>query len=111
MPTTQDPIQSFVEQLFEAAGLNNLPADFKKEYVDRTVLEVNRRIGLALVPHLDEKALKEFGILMDKKVLTPEQTMKYFETNIPDVQTKVQGAMEEFAKEFISSAEQMRNAA
>jgi len=78
MPTTLDPIQAYIEQLFVTAGLDNLPSDIKDEYSERLGVEVNRRIGLAMMDSMDEKSLGEFNTLMEKDEVTPDDARGFF---------------------------------
>jgi len=109
MPTTLDPIQAYIEQLFVTAGLDNLPSDIKDEYSERLGVEVNRRIGLAMMDSMDEKSLGEFNTLMEKDEVTPDDARGFFSARVPDYEDKMQKVFEDFAKEFVDSAAQLKN--
>jgi len=110
MPTTNDPIQVYVEQLLSAAGLNELPSDMKDEYSERLGVEVNRRIGLAMMEVLDEKALEGFNALMEKEDVGPADAQDFFRKHVPDYEARIQKTLEDFTKEFVASAEQLKKA-
>jgi len=109
MPTfSLDPIQAFVDQLYAAAGLDKLPSDLRSEYSERIGIEVNRRIGLAMMEALDEKALGEFNKLMDKEGVDPAEVMAFFQQYVPDFQDRMKKVFEDFTKEFVSAADQLK---
>ncbi len=109
MPTFDlDPIQAFVDQLYSAAGLDKLPSDLKAEYAERIGVEVNRRIGLAMMDALTEKSLEEFNKLMEKEDVDPAEAMVFFKTNVPDYEARMQKVFEDFTKEFVSAADQLK---
>ena len=110
MPTfSLDPIQSFVDQLYSAAGLDKLPSDLRAEYAERIGVEVNRRIGLSMMQALDEKGLDSFNKLMDKEDVDPAEAMAFFQEHVPDFQDRMKKVFEEFTKEFVSAADQLKN--
>lgn len=107
----KEPMQAYVDTLMERAGFASLPADLRQEYSDKIVIEANRRVGLTLLPLLNETSLKAFQKLMASSDATPAEAMTFFEKNIPDFQSKVQLALEEFAGEFLASATNLRSQA
>ncbi len=110
MPTfSLDPVQAFVDQLYSAAGLDKLPSDIRTEYAERIGVEVNRRIGLAMMQALDEKALDDFNKLMDKDDVDPAEAMGFFQQHVPDFQERMKQVFEEFAKEFVAAADQLKD--
>ena len=109
MPDTLDPIQAYLEDLFVAAGLDKLPSDIKEEYSERLGVEVNRRIGLAMMDSLDENSLGEFNALMEKDEVTPDDARVFFAERVPDYEARMQKVLEDFAKEFVDSTEQLKN--
>lgn len=109
MPTFElDPIQAFVERLYAAAGLDKLPPDLKAEYGERIGVEVNRRIGLSMMDALNEKSLDEFNKLMEKEDIDPAEAMVFFKTNVPDFESRMTKVFEDFTKEFVAAADQMK---
>jgi len=110
MPTASlDPIQSFVEQLYSAAGLDKLPSDIREEYAERIGTEVNRRIGLSMMQALDEKALGAFNKLMDKETLDPAEATAFFQEHVPDFQDRMKKVFDDFSKEFVAAADQLKD--
>jgi hypothetical protein len=103
----EDLIQQFVEGLIKEAGLEKMPESFKKEYNEKLGLEAQKRIGAVALKELSAEAMDKFGELIEKDP-SPKKLEEFFKQNIPDYETKVQNALQEFANEFIESAKQLK---
>lgn len=60
-----DPIDQYVAELLRAAGLDSLPEEARAGFVVKLRDQVQRRIGILAVQHLDPKGIEEFqGMMM-----------------------------------------------
>jgi len=104
-----DTIQKFVEGVIERAGINNMPEDFKKEYVEKLGAEAQKRIGMMALEELDEKGVKAFEQFMaDNKSPKPEKVLEFFKSNISDFTAKVKNTLQVFSDEFVQGAEKLK---
>ncbi len=99
-----EPIDLFVEDLLKEANLSSLPEDFKDQYVEKVKEQLNRHLGLTIMENLDEEGLKEFSKLMTTGKTPDFNRMQVmFSHRIPDFEQKMQKAMVDFAKNFVSA--------
>lgn len=104
-----DAIQQFIEEMLKKAGVDKVPEDFKKDYVEKLSAEAQRRLGIMALAALDEKALKDFEKLTAKKEAPKQkELLAFFEAHIPDFPKKVAETLKKFAEEFIQSAERLK---
>lgn len=104
-----DTIQQFVAGVIERAGINNMPDDFKKEYVEKLSIEAQKRIGMMALEELDEKGVKTFEQFVgDNKSPKPEEVLDFFNNHIPDFTEKVKNTLQVFADEFVKGAEKLK---
>lgn len=93
-------LSAFVDDLLVKAGLNELPAEYRNQYVAKLVSQIEERIGLRALQELDEEQLADFEHLVkDKKNAKP--VFEYFNLHVHDFPAKMRAAMEEFSVEFL----------
>ena len=103
--TTRDPLEHFAYELLRAANLDALPEDAKAEVIVKIRDQAQRRMGIIAVQHLDAAGLEEFNAMMAASP-PPEPTsvQSFFNTKIPDFETKMQAGLLAFADEFVTAA-------
>ncbi|MBL7053595.1 hypothetical protein ISS06_00110 [Patescibacteria group bacterium] len=105
----KDIIQEFVQGIIKKAGIDNMPADFKKKYVEKLAVEAQRRLGMVAIDAMDEQGLKDFEKFMQTaKNPKPDEVLEFFSSRIPDFQQKITGELEKFGKEFIAGADRLK---
>lgn len=92
----------FIEKLMAEAGLNDLPAEYRREYEAKLREQVDQRIGLIAMNSLDEQGVKDFSDLIKNKQ-DSEAIKRFFTSRIPDFGEKVRVGLAEFAQEFIAA--------
>jgi hypothetical protein len=100
---TNEPIDVFIEGILKEAKLDNLPAEYKEEYISKLTAQVERRIGIIAMKELDEEGLNEFAILAKSKP-SKEKVERFFTDKVPGFQEKVREGLKEFATEFITAS-------
>ncbi|MFA5048131.1 MAG: DUF5663 domain-containing protein [Patescibacteria group bacterium] len=101
-----DALDIFVDQLLKDAKLENLPADYRDQYIVRLKEQIEKRLGIIIMQNLDEASLDEFTQLIQhepKPNLAKIQSL--FSSRIPDFDQKIKDGMVEFASQFIASAQ------
>ncbi|PWB38995.1 MAG: hypothetical protein C3F02_01135 [Parcubacteria group bacterium] len=101
----EDVIATYVAELLTKAGIDALPEEFKKDYLQKLRAEVEQRLGIMALGELDEDGLKKFEQIMRENE-TPDQKMllEFFNKEIPDFEAKVKKTLAQFSEEFLSSA-------
>jgi len=105
---------TFIDEVIRKAGLK-LPDDFKVDYRERMLLNLQKKVWLMMVNELDGKKLKKFveitGGIKDPEKFSDEKRAEFidfFHNNIKDFNIKVLKVMDEFGKEFISDVAGMK---
>jgi hypothetical protein len=105
----EDQVQKFVAELLKNAGIDNMPADFKKQYADKLGVEVQRRLGIMALDELDEKGITDFeAFTVKNKSPQSKDLLEFFNGHITDFKGKVEATLSQFAQEFISSAQKLK---
>ncbi|MFA5126422.1 MAG: DUF5663 domain-containing protein [Patescibacteria group bacterium] len=107
----EDIIQNFALDLLKQAGIDNMPEEFKKEYLEKLAIEAERRLGVMAMEELDAKGLEEFEAFMStREAPKSEEFLEFFNSHISDFSAKANQTLQDFAKEFLSSAADLKSA-
>lgn len=107
----EDVIESYVAELLKKAGIDALPEDFKKEYVEKLRAEVQQRLGIMALAELDEVGVQDLEKLSSQeKTPEPQELLEFFNKRIPDFQQKVSKNLDEFSQEFLAGAAKIKEA-
>lgn len=68
---------------------------------ERSMKELDDRIGTAVFGVLDEEQLRQMNVLLDNKDETPEAFTKFFQDNNVDIEGVVDGALKAYEQEFL----------
>ena len=95
-----DFLQSYIHQILDNNGFEAVSEETRNKYVPQFVAEAQRRLGLALLPHLSEKAATDFSGLVENENLTQDQLVSFWKENVPDFENIVQETLKGFAEEI-----------
>lgn len=95
-----------LEAVLDRANLHDLTPTERAETLSLLLIELQRRIGLNLLPHLDEDSEKHFKSLVERKAGSDELTA-FFSIRIPDYQERVERIIESFCEECHMSLSQL----
>ena len=102
----KDVISGFIDDTIAAAGFAAAPEDIKKAFRERVELAFSKRLGVESLALLEGDDLVAFqNMLGDKAKATPQMLFQFFDSHIPDFETKVAGIMKEFQAEFVRAAQ------
>ncbi|MFH1192165.1 MAG: hypothetical protein V1655_01695 [bacterium] len=98
----------FIDEVISKSGLE-LPDDFKTDYQERMLSNLQKKIWLLMISELDDAKLKKFVELTDG-ISDPENIgdkknidiLEFFKNNIEDFEIKILKAMDAFGNDFIS---------
>ncbi|MBI4433713.1 hypothetical protein HY632_02990 [Candidatus Uhrbacteria bacterium] len=100
-----DPIDQYVAELLRAAGLDSLPEEARAGFLEKLRDQVQRRIGIIAVQHLDPKGIEEFqGLMMKTPPPAPDAVQEFFVARIPNFEQIMQEGLRQFADEFIAAS-------
>lgn len=100
---SDDPLQTFCEELILAAGLDRLPEDFKLTYLARLKEEVLKRVGVVALTYLDADNAKEIVEKIEQDQSDSKGMLTMLQQKIKDFDQKMAKALDEFASSFIAS--------
>ena len=72
------------------------------EQKNNILAEVQRRLGLEVVKHLEEKDVDDFSVLIKKEDVPPDEMLKFFRERVKNFDEVVKGVLEKFSKEFLA---------
>lgn len=98
-----DGIRQFVETLMDENGFAGLSEETRGQYLPQFMAEAERRIGLAVLPFLDAAGAEEFKNLVENEKATSEQLFSFWQGKVPNLDTVVKTALQQFATEFRQS--------
>lgn len=104
----QDSLRSAIESILARSGFRELPPEEHVETVDALIVEVQRRIGKALMDVTDEHSLRQFRQLMERQA-TEEELSAFFAIHVPDYKAHVAKTLEAFGEECIRAAKELES--
>lgn len=96
-------LETFIHQLFDGAGFASTSEATRKQFVPLFTAEAERRLGLALVPLLNEAQAKELSGLLDSGDLNTEAMSAFWRASVPQFNKVVEKTLSDFAVEFKKS--------
>ena len=94
----QDFLTRLAEQIIILAGLGPLTDEQKKQYLPTLVSLLEERIGLELMPLLDESGQERFAKLAGDQGTTAQSWQEFWSTHVPDFEERMMNMAGEFIK-------------
>jgi len=107
MKNKENHIKKFVDQIIKESGLDKMPEDFLNEYSEKLTMEAQKRLGLVAIKDLNEKQIKEFTKITNKKEQDSKIINDFLIANVDDFEKKMTIALQDFGKEVINSAKKL----
>ncbi|PIT86082.1 MAG: hypothetical protein COU33_05135 [Candidatus Magasanikbacteria bacterium CG10_big_fil_rev_8_21_14_0_10_43_6] len=95
-----DFLEGYIRNVFEEGGYGDLSEETKNQFIPQFVAEAQRRLGLAVLPLLDETSASEFVALMENENMSQDQLQAFWQKSIPDFDGVVKKTLDDFAEEF-----------
>ena len=92
-----------VEQLLEKAGLQNLPYDYRVEYVQKLTTQLQERMGLVLLDALSEEEAEEFMEHIEAGGSAIDLVQGLVE-RMPELKDRLQESVKLFIDQFLQIA-------
>lgn len=99
---TPDFVKEYVSNLLVSAGLTDMPADFKEQYTNQVIQEVERRIGLVVLGELNPQAAEALTQLSESNA-GPSATADWLQNHSQNYEAKIAQALDQFKADFLSS--------
>jgi len=103
-----DFIQVYADRLLDDNGFADLDETTRSQYAPQLISEIERRVGLKLMPVLSVEADAQLNEMIANPKTTPEDLKKFWFDNVPDFETKVRQILGDFAEEFKGIMEKIR---
>ena len=97
----EKPYEEFAEKLIREANIV-LPEDELTAYKERVANQIQERVGLVLLNHLNKKDLKKFGKLLERNS-SQEEIVAFLTSHVRNYEEVVVQALEGFAKDFFEA--------
>lgn len=95
-------LEEFLLNALREHGFDKLSPTDQQAYFPQFMAELERRLGLTLVPYLQDDAAVEFDRLV-KNETAPEAWAAFWQKNVPDFQAVVKKVLDQFAAEMSSA--------
>lgn len=102
--TKVDLIDKFIEEIIKEAGLENGPKEDLDKYKEDLLGLLQKKLGIEMMKMLSDEQLDKYIKLIEQQPKA-DDLFEFFSKNIPDFNNKVTVVLNEFKKEFITSAE------
>lgn len=96
-------LEQFIDGLLRAAKLDALPEQARVEAAERIADQVQRRIGLVVLAHLDDDGVHAYTQLIERAAPASD-VQEFLVARIPDFSEKIRAALDAFAAEFLAAA-------
>ena len=107
MKKQEDYMQKFIQQIIKESGLDKMPKDFLEEYTEKLKMEAQKRLGLVAIKELNEKQVKKFTEITEKKEQDPKEINDFLIANINNFEEKMTVALRDFGREVMESAKKL----
>jgi len=104
-----DFLTSYVLQLLEEHGMGDLTDEQKRFYVPQLLSHVERRIGMALLPRLNDEQTEEFTRLANTDT-TPEQWKAFWYGAFPQFEQEITQILADFSNSVKNILSKIGNA-
>lgn len=89
----------YIHNLLDEAGFSEISQTMRDQYVPQFVAEAERRLGLALMPKLNEESAKELVKLAESDA-SPGELKDFWIKNVPEFDEIVKKTLDDFSVQF-----------
>lgn len=104
-----DFLSTFIEQLFDSEGFASLDEITRQQYIPQFVAEAERRLGLALMPLINDASVEELAKLVEGSP-TGAELNDFWKRSVPEFDDVVKVTLNNFAKEMKDTLGTIRKA-
>lgn len=95
-------LDQYLMQVLNQHGFAKLKPDDQKAFFPQFLAEADKRLGIAMMPHITEKMAEEISNLMQKET-TPDQWYEFWSANVQNFDALVKKTMESYASEITAA--------
>ena len=92
-------LTEYLQTLIEELGLTAATDEQKKRYIPILQSQLEERIGLELLPKLNDEGLDTFTQMINKGNSTAEEWSTFWKNSIPHFQDEVERILRDYAQE------------
>ena len=100
MPRQFDFLESFIHNVLDEAGFQEMTEATRAQFVPMFVAEAERRPGLALLRLLNDEQIKALADLAKNDEIDQKMMADFWIESVPNFEEVVQNTLEAFAEEF-----------
>jgi hypothetical protein len=101
MEDTQfDFLKMYIEKILDDAGFDKMTEETRAQYVPQFMAEAQRRVGLALMPHLDSDATDDLEKILKNDQLSSGVMQEFWKKHVPDFEVILQKTLADFSVEL-----------
>lgn len=101
MEDTQfDFLKMYIEKVLDDAGFDKMTEETRAQYVPQFMAEAQRRVGLALMPHLSADATDDLEKILKNNTLSSQTMQEFWKKHVPDFDAILQKTLSDFAVEL-----------
>ncbi len=93
----QDFLSQYIERVLSLVGLSDVTDAQKQTYVPQLSAQLEQRMGLELMPQLDQEQLAEFSRLLSDMHGSAEDWQTFWKSAVPNYEEQVERILQEFA--------------
>lgn len=90
-----------IQEILDQNGFSDISEELRDQYVPQFVAEAQRRLGLAMMPFLDEKSAKELVQLVQSDA-SAEKMQEFWTWVVPNFEEVATKTLEDYAQEIKS---------
>lgn len=94
----------YVEKILPRLGFNDLSEKQKEYYIPQIASLLQERVGLELLPRLNDEQLREFSGLVDSINTTPAEWREFWQAAIPNFEGEVAHILDSFTEDMKKKA-------
>ncbi|MFA7653490.1 MAG: DUF5663 domain-containing protein [Candidatus Magasanikbacteria bacterium] len=102
-------LQAFIEEQLKLAGYDDLSSTVRQELVPQFIVEAQRRLGSAIMPHLSEATAQQLVDFTAKPEVDPEAMWNFWQKNVPNFESIVKDTLNKYAAEMQEALKAVRS--
>jgi hypothetical protein len=102
-------LKKFVLDVMEEVGLGDLGEETKKKFVGQFISQAEQRIGMKLLPKLDEDEREELSDMIRNSSSDPQAMHDFWNSKLDNYGELVQEALDDFRLEMKEEMEKIKD--
>ncbi len=92
-------LENYIMEVLQDSGLGKLSSANRQVYVPQLAAEAEHRLGLELLPKLDQEQAKKFSDMVSAEESSPTVWQAFWKQAVPQFDTTVKSILKKFAED------------